>query len=124
MKKKSENAKFFCENCGAEVPQNARMCRKCGRFFSSVRCPKCGATGDASIFKKGCPTCGYAVTGSGYKDGSSSLLFSFTKNWGRKKSFSKSDKGFYDGGLPLWIYVFTISTFLLVAFILFRTLLK
>lgn len=56
-----KKAKFFCENCGAEVPSNAKMCRHCGRFFSSVRCPVCGATGTNSQFASGCPVCGYAV---------------------------------------------------------------
>ena len=37
-----KQAKFFCENCGEEVAQNARFCNKCGRFFSAVRCPQCG----------------------------------------------------------------------------------
>lgn len=54
-------AKYFCENCGAEVLSNARFCPKCGKFFSSVRCPKCGFTGDVKTFKNGCPQCGYAV---------------------------------------------------------------
>jgi len=58
---KKQSAKFFCENCGAEVPQNAKVCRHCGKFFSSVRCPVCGTTGSPSKFAKGCPNCGYAV---------------------------------------------------------------
>ena len=58
---KKQSAKFFCENCGAEVPQNARVCRHCGKFFSSVRCPVCGTTGMPDKFTNGCPTCGYAV---------------------------------------------------------------
>ena len=58
---KKQKAKFFCENCGAEVPADARVCKNCGRFFSSVRCPACGATGSASKFAKGCPVCGYAM---------------------------------------------------------------
>ena len=57
---KSRKAKFFCENCGAEVPQNAKFCRNCGRFFASVRCPSCGFIGIADSFSKGCPSCGYA----------------------------------------------------------------
>ncbi|WP_455156498.1 zinc ribbon domain-containing protein, partial [Treponema socranskii] len=59
--KGKQRAKFFCENCGAEVPADARVCKNCGRFFSSVRCPACGATGSASKFAKGCPVCGYAT---------------------------------------------------------------
>lgn len=58
----SQNAKFFCENCGAEVPQNAKVCRHCGRFFSSVRCPVCGLTGPSGKFSNGCPGCGYAIS--------------------------------------------------------------
>jgi rRNA maturation protein Nop10 len=54
-------AKFFCEYCGAEVPQHARVCKKCGRFFLSVRCPACGKTGNAVAFSDGCPFCGYAA---------------------------------------------------------------
>ena len=61
-----QTAKFFCENCGAEVPQNARVCKHCGKFFSSVRCPVCGTTGTAAKFTNGCPNCGYAV-GQGQK---------------------------------------------------------
>jgi uncharacterized membrane protein YvbJ len=58
---KNQAAKFFCEYCGAEVPQHAKLCKKCGRFFSSVRCPMCGKSGNASVFTNGCPYCGYAV---------------------------------------------------------------
>ena len=47
-----KQAKFFCENCGEEVAQNARFCNKCGRFFSAVRCPQCGKVG-SSPKKKG-----------------------------------------------------------------------
>ena len=56
-----KKAKYFCENCGSEVASNARFCPKCGKFFSSVRCPKCGCTGDVKKFKNGCPQCGYAM---------------------------------------------------------------
>ena len=61
-----QSAKFFCENCGAEVPQDAKVCKHCGKFFSSVRCPVCGTTGTPSKFSNGCPKCGYAV-GKGKK---------------------------------------------------------
>jgi predicted amidophosphoribosyltransferase len=52
---------FFCENCGAEVRKDARVCPRCGRFFSSVKCPKCGHVGGADDFFAGCPVCGYAL---------------------------------------------------------------
>ena len=64
MTEKSRTAKFFCENCGAEVARNAKLCRHCGRFFSSVRCPQCGKTGTPEEFSKGCPDCGYTVESS------------------------------------------------------------
>ena len=38
---KQKKAKYFCENCGSEVPAKAKFCPKCGKFFSSVRCPEC-----------------------------------------------------------------------------------
>jgi ssDNA-binding Zn-finger/Zn-ribbon topoisomerase 1 len=53
-------AKFFCDSCGAQVDREAPSCPGCGRFFSSVRCPKCDHTGPSSIFKNGCPRCGYS----------------------------------------------------------------
>ena len=54
--------KYFCENCGSEVAANARLCPKCGKFFSSVRCPQCGHLGTVHDFKNGCPACHYAMT--------------------------------------------------------------
>ena len=55
-----KTVRYFCEHCGAEVKGNARICPHCGRFFSSVKCPKCGTAGKALDFRFGCPTCGYA----------------------------------------------------------------
>lgn len=52
---------FYCDNCGAEVEQNARGCHKCGRSFSSVRCPVCNFVGEVKVFDNGCPSCGYSA---------------------------------------------------------------
>jgi RNA polymerase subunit RPABC4/transcription elongation factor Spt4 len=52
--------RYFCERCGAEVRKEARFCPRCGRFFSSVKCPRCGYVGEADDFALGCPVCGYA----------------------------------------------------------------
>ena len=49
---------YFCERCGAEVGKDARLCPHCGRFFSSVKCPRCGHVGKADDFDRGCPSCG------------------------------------------------------------------
>jgi uncharacterized membrane protein YvbJ len=54
--------RFYCEHCGAEVRRDARVCPRCGHFFSSVKCPKCGYSGKADDFNFGCPTCGYALS--------------------------------------------------------------
>lgn len=56
-------SRFFCENCGTEVKPHARVCPKCGRFFSAVRCPNCGYTGEGKEFMHGCPNCGYSGAG-------------------------------------------------------------
>jgi hypothetical protein len=55
-----KGAKFFCDSCGAEVRREAAVCPECGRFFTSVRCPRCGFSGDQDAFKEGCPRCGYS----------------------------------------------------------------
>ena len=62
MAQSNNKAKYFCENCGSEVLANARFCPKCGKFFSSVRCPACGHMGTVKDFKNGCPSCHYAMT--------------------------------------------------------------
>ena len=62
-----KQAKFFCENCGEEVAQNARFCKKCGRFFSAVRCPSCGkVVAEDTAF---CTKCGYNFSGSQSSEG-------------------------------------------------------
>jgi len=58
----AKRPRFFCESCGSEVAKNARICPHCGRFFSSVKCPKCGHVGKADDFASGCPVCGYALS--------------------------------------------------------------
>ena len=52
-------ARFYCENCGKEVPFNAEVCPYCGKIFEAVKCPICGYEGKPSEFSNGCPVCGY-----------------------------------------------------------------
>lgn len=118
MKDNSKQAKFFCESCGEEVNAAAKFCNKCGKFFSSVRCPNCGKTGSTREFENGCPDCGYAVgknKSSGYIGNSNSSgnnknifggissLFSNKNQTKRKSNSSSSDS------LPLWVYFVVIA---------------
>ncbi len=113
-----KEAKFFCENCGSEVPENAKLCTKCGKFFISVRCPSCGYTGTSRVFKQGCPQCGYAM-GKGKTaafntaDKAKALNMMFleaSKSIGKGKSVKQSES------LPIWIYAFTFALLCVVVF--------
>ncbi|MBQ7158318.1 MAG: zinc ribbon domain-containing protein [Treponema sp.] len=106
------SAKFFCESCGAEVPRNARLCKKCGRFFSSVRCPNCGATGTPDTFKNGCPKCGYTVDGNSNETENNKDEKVSRKTKNRFKSAIRSKSSAFNGGstdetLPFWMYILT-----------------
>jgi len=58
MKKKP---RFFCDHCGLEVNRDVKSCPGCGRYFASVRCPKCTYSGPDEMFQGGCPMCGYST---------------------------------------------------------------
>jgi len=51
--------RFFCNNCGTEVASGENRCPECGRYFSSVKCPRCGFSGEEQLFRDGCPVCFY-----------------------------------------------------------------
>jgi predicted RNA-binding Zn-ribbon protein involved in translation (DUF1610 family) len=91
-------ARFFCENCGAEVDRDTGRCPSCGRVFSSVRCPQCGFTGEETLFKKGCPVCGYCA---------------------RNENAAPKTEPDANGKLPFWVYVVAALGFALAAVILF-----
>jgi len=94
-----KSPKFFCDNCGAEVDRNLRSCPQCGRFFSSVRCPACGFSGEEALFKDGCPSCGYSAPASVNRNKAL-----------RDKAKVPSSPA---GPLPLWVYI--VSAFALLA---------
>jgi uncharacterized membrane protein YvbJ len=96
--------RFFCENCGAEVPRDEEKCPKCGKYFASVRCPACGYIGETVQFKGGCPVCGYSTAKSPSKSGN-------------KKDFSENKK--VAGALPFWVYILTAAAFIAVLLALF-----
>lgn len=120
---KKQTAKFFCENCGSEVPQSARVCKHCGKFFSSVRCPVCGTTGTAAKFTNGCPNCGYAL-GNGQEIDAPDQKENHASRKSKKALLNAIDsrnRGYklpknVDGTLPVWSF-FVILLFLGVAII-------
>ena len=127
MKKTDNEAKFFCENCGSEVPRKSRFCPVCGKFFASVRCPKCGHTGASEDFKKGCPECGYAVNSnvSLAQNKDSDDLFenhNESKNKMIQNKSKKTNKSGQDGSLPVWIYITSILVLIILIICLYSCL--
>jgi predicted amidophosphoribosyltransferase len=90
--------RFFFDICGEEVGRNDKTCPHCGRFFSSVRCPKCNFSADEASFKKGCPACGYSVP-----------LGNAAYSQGKKVPAGK---------LPLWVYILSVCAFIAAVAIL------
>ena len=127
MKKTDKEAKFFCESCGSEVPRKSRFCPVCGKFFASVRCPKCGHTGASEDFKRGCPECGYAVNSnvSLAQNKDSDDLF---ENYNESKNkiilnkSNKSNKSGQDGSLPVWIYIISVLVLIILIICLYSCL--
>jgi ssDNA-binding Zn-finger/Zn-ribbon topoisomerase 1 len=108
----SKKPRFFCDNCGAEVAMSAKSCPQCGRFFASVRCPKCGFTGRDEEFARGCPACGYSAAPPA-RSGENSKK---NAQWGRKQT---EDAG---GALSFWLYLFAVLIFIFVLALLYNLL--
>ncbi|MCF0125825.1 MAG: hypothetical protein HUJ68_08765 [Clostridia bacterium] len=134
-KSKSKEAKFFCESCSSEVPRNAKVCPTCGKFFASVRCPKCFATGTNDDFRDGCPRCGYAInpeSAAGKKSGNIILNpFGTSQNSVRKSRQSmdwsifnkkKSTYTYAESGLPIWVYASSVVVLLILMICLYSCL--
>jgi ssDNA-binding Zn-finger/Zn-ribbon topoisomerase 1 len=100
----SKKPRFFCDNCGTEVGRNVNTCPNCGRFFASVRCPKCNYTADEASFKKGCPACGYSVPLGSAAD-------------------QKVEK-VPAGKLPLWVYILSVCAFITAVALLLLKVVK
>lgn len=134
MKKKSKEAKFFCESCGSEVPRNSRVCPTCGKFFAAVRCPQCGATGSNDDFRDGCPRCGYAInpdTISGRHSGAINIQNFGNTPSGRKTRQNldwsifrgkKNSLGYAESGLPIWVYVSSVIVLIVLMICLYSCL--
>ena len=129
MAKSSTKAKYFCENCGSEVAANARCCPRCGKFFSSVRCPSCGHMGTVHDFKFGCPVCHYAMTeddingtsGGGEKSGRDSR-----NKKSKSKVKSRSSHSFAPGKIlgddvPAWLFIVSVIVLIgILALVVYR----
>jgi len=100
----NKKPRFFCDNCGEEVDNDVRACPFCGRFFASVRCPKCGFSGEDKLFENGCPACGYSTTGG-------------TPKKPRKKPKAKKQPP-PEEPLPAGVYVLTIIALIIVVALL------
>ena len=108
----SKQPRFFCDFCGTEVKRNDRICPNCGKFFSAVRCPSCGLTGQAALFVKGCPSCGYAVLPGSEGDGSANKKKK-RKNFRPRRDTAGKSRPAGDP-LPFWVYLAVIVLFVAV----------
>ena len=104
--KNEKSARFFCDSCDSEVVGDALFCPKCGKIFSSVRCPACNYSANHSAFMNGCPECGYAMHGT-----------SVAQNVKLGKEKKKKERRFVsayekeprpEDALPAWVYIFCI----------------
>lgn len=114
-----KKAKFYCESCGSEVPQNAKFCGTCGKFFTFTRCPQCLYTGESKIFTNGCPKCGYAVKPFGGLPSQHNSSSNRNKGnlWGNIFGSSRAQAvRSEDSSLPIWIYVVVITALVAVVF--------
>jgi predicted RNA-binding Zn-ribbon protein involved in translation (DUF1610 family) len=91
----NEGPVFFCDSCGAMVQGSAKTCPKCGKFFTSVRCPACNFSGESRLFFSGCPSCGYSVHVNAAPH---------PKRRSRQTTHAE--------GPPLWVYVVSALIFL------------
>lgn len=127
-----KQAKFFCENCGEEVAQNARFCNKCGRFFSAVRCPQCGKVGSSHSFVNGCPSCGYAEKNSKSKStnqnkdsqfeakNKKSHFYMHKPKYASTSTSSSTKKKGAGSSLPVWIYILTLGVLAVMIVLLIK----
>jgi len=124
QEQKTGKAKYLCENCGSEVAAKARFCPNCGKFFCSIRCPKCGKMGTIKDFMNGCPSCHYAMTKEelyGTTDGeetSDGLKHKLSRKSKRRiksafKTFHKNTQATFSDA-PLWVFVLGIILLIVV----------
>jgi predicted RNA-binding Zn-ribbon protein involved in translation (DUF1610 family) len=113
--KEKASPKFYCDNCGTEVGQEAIECPKCGRLFSSVRCPSCGFVGEVKLFDAGCPACGYSATPVDSEK--------FQRGQGAPKVGAPKHSA-QANTLPLWVYLVAGTAFAGALWVLLLTIMK
>jgi predicted RNA-binding Zn-ribbon protein involved in translation (DUF1610 family) len=100
--------RFFCDNCGYEVGSDVKTCPYFGRYFASVRCPKCDYSGPDKMFLNGCPMCGYSAAAPKPEK---------TAPKARKKR-AKKPHHHHAEPLPAWAYIVSFLILFLVLAIL------
>jgi hypothetical protein len=116
-----KGARFFCENCGAEVNRDTGRCPSCGRIFASVRCPSCGFTGAESLFKEGCPVCGYCAPAEEGTPGNAPA-WPFPSSESSRRASGGPPGWFLVSALPPWVYALAVLALIAVAAALFFAL--
>jgi len=95
--------RFFCDNCGYEVGSDVKTCPYCGRYFASVRCPKCDYSGPDKMFLNGCPMCGYSATPKPEKTAPK-----------KPKKRAKKPRQYHAEPLPTWALIASIIALIVV----------
>ncbi|MCL2093523.1 MAG: zinc ribbon domain-containing protein [Treponema sp.] len=116
--KEGRSYKFLCENCGADVPRDAKTCPKCKSSFSNIRCPFCEFVGEEQLFIEGCPTCGHRISGLGEDE---------PQKQGRPARTPRKSRQAHQythGPLPLWVYILTTAAFTATLAALFLRLIR
>ncbi|MDR2135412.1 MAG: zinc ribbon domain-containing protein [Treponema sp.] len=115
----TKKPRFFCDNCGTEVDKTAKNCPVCGRFFASVRCPKCGFTGKEEEFAGGCPACGYSAA-SGSLGGGSGGKFETKPARGAFRGRRRARGQVFT--LPFWLYLVAALALICALALLYNSL--
>jgi uncharacterized membrane protein YvbJ len=105
----NKTPRFFFDICGHEVGNDIKTCPYCGRYFASIRCPKCGFSGEDSLFVNGCPSCGYSA--SPVPEAQKALKTP-------KKKRSRKKKTPTEEPLPSWVYLVLIASLFAVIAVL------
>ena len=111
--KNRQKAKFFCENCGSEVSENAKVCKTCGKFFISVRCPNCGY---AVNKQQGASSTGNRKRQKNQRGKKSRSQYGFNTVFSSGKSGYVQNE---ESSLPLWVYIVTVSVLVVVLFAIY-----